>query len=162
VDLGCGVQQSCAACGTEETCFDGGCCTPLDCAGAEDAGLVSGCGAIDLGCGVQHSCSPCGPGLICDQSGACVACQPLTCASYGDAGCNHPDQCGNLLDCCASGSTCQDGTCCPPGLSNQNGICCTSGEVNYRGSCCLPTCNPNLPSGVQNSCGEVIYCGAAP
>jgi hypothetical protein len=161
IALGCGEQKSCSTCGTGESCFDGGCCTPLDCAGAIDAGLVTGCAPVGVGCGQQASCAPCPTGYVC-QNNACAQCVPLTCAHYGDAGCNHPDQCGNVLDCCASGTTCQEGACCPPGQTNQNGICCPPGDVNYQGTCCQPTCDNNLPAGPQNSCGLVIYCGGLP
>jgi hypothetical protein len=161
VDLGCGQQKSCSTCGSGENCYDGGCCQPLDCAGAADAGLVTGCSPVSLGCGMQKVCAPCGTGDVC-QNGTCVVCQPKTCANFNNTGCNHPDQCGNLLDCCPTGTLCQEGQCCPPGQTNQGGICCPNGEVNYQGSCCQPTCNPNLPAGPQNSCGEVIYCGGPP
>jgi hypothetical protein len=162
VDLGCGVQQSCAACGSGETCYNATCCQALDCAAAADAGLVTGCNAVDLGCGVQKACAPCAAGTQCEND-TCVQCQPKTCANYGDAGCNHSDGCtAQLLDCCAAGTVCMDGACCPPGQANQGGICCPAGEVNYQNSCCKPTCNPSLPDGPQSSCGEVIYCGAAP
>lgn len=161
VALGCGEQKSCSTCGTGEACFDGGCCTPLDCAGAADAGLVTGCDPVPLGCGQQKSCAPCPTGQVC-QNNACTACVPFTCAHYNDAGCNHPDQCGALLDCCAAGTTCQEGACCPPGETNQNGLCCPPGEVNYQQTCCKPACDNNLPPGPQNSCGEVIYCGGVP
>jgi hypothetical protein len=161
IDLGCGQQKSCSTCGSGENCYDGGCCQPLDCAGAMDAGLVTGCDPVSLGCGQQKVCSPCPTGDVC-QSGSCVVCQPKTCANFGDAGCNHPDSCGNLLDCCPGGTVCQEGQCCPPGETNQGGVCCPNGEVNYQGSCCKPTCDPNQPPGPQNSCGEVIYCGGPP
>jgi hypothetical protein len=158
VELGCGQQKSCTSCGTGESCYNSVCCTPLDCAGAADAGLVTGCDPVDLGCGQQKSCAPCSNGQVC-QNNACTACVPLTCAHYNDAGCNHPDQCGNLLDCCASGTLCQEGACCPPGQTNQGGLCCPTGDVNYQGTCCQPACNNNLPPGPQISCGLTIYCG---
>ncbi len=161
VALGCGQQKSCSTCGMGEDCYDGGCCTPLDCAGAIDAGLVTGCDPVGVGCGKQATCAPCQMGQVC-QNNACIQCVPLSCAHYADAGCNHPDQCGNLLDCCATGTVCQEGSCCPPGQTNQNGLCCPPGDVNYQQTCCKPTCDNSLPPGPQDSCGLTIYCGGLP
>ena len=161
VNLGCGQQKSCSTCASGETCYNGSCCQPLDCPSAADAGLVTGCDPVSLGCGEQKSCAPCAAGSVC-QNDTCVLCQPKTCTSFNNTGCNHPDGCGNLLDCCPSGTVCTEGACCPPGETNQGGICCPSGEINYQNSCCKPTCDPNLPAGPQNSCGEVIYCGGVP
>ncbi|MGH7297381.1 MAG: hypothetical protein ACRELB_20765 [Polyangiaceae bacterium] len=50
VSNGCGPTVSCGTCGTGEDCYDGGCCQPLTCGEAVEAGIVNGCGAVDLGC----------------------------------------------------------------------------------------------------------------
>jgi hypothetical protein len=145
VNLGCGVQQSCAPCATGEVCNANACCTPKTCAEAIDAGLVSGCTPVDLGCGVEKSCSPC-PGAETCNANACVACTSKTCADFS-GGCGHSDGCGNTLNCCAEGTSCVSG-----------GLCCGAGMVNYNGSCCLPLCDANQPSGIQVSCGQMLYC----
>jgi hypothetical protein len=169
VSNGCGPAVSCGTC-SGETCYDGGCCAPLTCAAAQDAGLVTGCGQVDLGCGTHKSCSPCPTGESCEGN-LCVACVPKTCADYNHMGCGHSDGCTTAtLDCCTGGTTCQGticcpkgevnvmGLCCPPGEINANGVCCGAGQVNYAGTCCQPTCDASLPPGPQNSCGVTIYC----
>jgi hypothetical protein len=142
---GCGPALSCGTCPTSEVCDDGGCCTPMTCAGAEDAGLVSGCGPVNLGCGVKKSCQPCGTGQTC-MNGACQVCTPKTCGDFGNGGCGHSDGCGKMLDCCGAQTACQ------------GSICCSDGEVNYNGSCCLPACDSTQPPGAQSSCGQTIIC----
>lgn len=146
VNNGCGPTVSCGSCSGSEVCYEGACCTPSTCAEAQDAGLVSGCAQVNLGCNVEKSCAPCEEGQICTDN-QCVACIPKTCADFGDAGCGHSNGCGNTLDCCSGGLSCQGGS-----------LCCPSGQVAYNGSCCQPSCDPTQPAGSQISCGEVIYC----
>jgi hypothetical protein len=173
VSNGCGPAVTCGTCATGggETCYDGGCCTPLTCGDAEDAGLVTGCGLVDLGCGIHKTCAPCPSGENCEGN-VCVACVPKKCADFGNKGCGHSDGCTSaVLDCCPSGTTCQGGNlccptgqvdvkgiCCTPGEVNANGICCGAGQVNYQGTCCQPMCDTTQPSGPQNTCGVTIYC----
>ena len=142
---GCGPAVSCGTCPASEVCEDGGCCTPMTCPAALDAGLVSGCAPVDLGCGIKKSCDPCPTAEICVNN-SCQLCVPKACSDFGNAGCGHSDGCGHTLNCCGAGTACQ-GT-----------ICCAPGEVNYNGSCCLPGCDLDQPSGPQVSCGQVIIC----
>ena len=84
VSNGCGPSVTCGSCtGSGEKCYDGGCCTPLSCAQAAEAGTFQGCAEVDLGCGVHQSCSTCGSGEKCYDGGCCT---PLTCADAVDAG----------------------------------------------------------------------------
>ena len=149
VALGCGQSKSCATCASGEIRYSDACCTPLTCAEAADAGRVLGCGETNLGCGQQKVCAPCPAGDTCTDN-VCVTCVPLTCVDFGNAGCNHSDQCGGTVNCCGAGESCVSGLCCPPG------------DVAYEGGCCKPACDPDLPSGPQDSCGVTLYCGGAP
>ncbi len=144
VALGCGVQKSCSPCVSPEVCANNACCTPSTCAAAMDAGLVTGCQPIALGCGIQKSCAPCAGNEIC-QGDVCTACVPKTCANFS-GGCGHSDGCGNTLNCCGAGASCQ------------GGLCCGANQVNYNGGCCQPACDPSQPAGPQMSCGQVLYC----
>lgn len=146
VNNGCGPAVTCGNCAGTEECYEGTCCTPSTCGEAQDAGMVTGCAPINVGCGVQKSCAPCQEGQVCTNN-QCVACVPKTCADFGDAGCGHSNGCGNTLDCCSGGLTCQGGS-----------VCCPPGQVAYNGSCCEPSCDPTQPAGSQISCGQVIYC----
>jgi hypothetical protein len=148
IDLGCGVKKDCSPCpGTDVCLADGGCCAPSTCAAALDAGLVTGCTPVDLGCGVKKDCSPCPGTDVCLADGGCAPCVPKTCADFSNDGCSHNAGCGVVLNCCAAGTTCQNGLCCPPG------------EVDFQNTCCKPQCDPNLPPGPQISCGQTILCG---
>jgi hypothetical protein len=171
VDLGCGVHQSCSACGTGEKCYDGGCCTPLTCGQAVEAGIVTNCGPVDLGCGVAQSCSTCGTGETCYDAGCCT---PLTCAQAQDAGlvtgCGKvPLGCGVAQSCapCAAGQTCEGNVC----INCQAKTCADFGNTGcgHNDGCtstpldCCPagtTCNGTIccPPGQVNANG--ICCPA--
>jgi|HubBroStandDraft_1064217.scaffolds.fasta_scaffold07473_2 hypothetical protein len=142
----CGESIGCGTCASADACYKGQCCTPLTCANANNGGPETSCDPVQLGCGMTKTCAPCAPGEICSNH-KCVACIPKTCADVASASCHQGDGCGNILNCCPPGTTCQS-----------DGRCCASPEVGYNGNCCLPSCNPALPSGAQVSCGETIFC----
>jgi hypothetical protein len=148
VSNGCGPNVSCGTCAKGEDCSGGACCTPMTCAEAQSAGMVTGCAPVSLGCGIEQSCAPCASGDICTAN-ACVTCVAKTCTSFGNAGCNHGDGCGHTLDCCSGSAVCTSGLCCQPG------------EVSYQGACCQPQCSEDLPAGPQVSCGVTLNCSGS-
>jgi hypothetical protein len=186
VSNGCGAPAMCGTCGSSEQCYDGGCCTPLTCAEAAEAGIVSSCGNVSLGCGVQRACAPCGSGEDC-YMGSC--CTPLSCAEAADAGlvtgCSAVSLgCGQQKSCapCGSGMICQGDTCttCVPmtcadynntGCNHSDGCgntlnCCTGGTVCQGSSlCCLPGQVDYQGSCCQPQCdlslppGPQVVCG---
>jgi hypothetical protein len=84
VNLGCGVQKSCAPCGTGTVCTGNACvaCTPKTCAdfGNDGCGHSDGCGHTLNCCGNGTSCQGtlcCGAGQVNFGGGCCTpACDP--------------------------------------------------------------------------------------
>jgi hypothetical protein len=145
VSNGCGPAISCGTCsGLDEVCVEGACCTHTTCSALIDSGAVKGCATVSLGCRISQSCDPCKSGDVCDEgAGTCAPCVPKTCSDFDEIACELADGCGNTLDCCGTGMTCEQGICCPPG------------QVNYEGTCCQPGCSRVGP---QISCGVTIIC----
>ncbi len=158
VSNGCGPKVSCGTCGSSDKCYDGGCCTPITCAEAADAGLVTGCNPVDLGCGVKTVCNSCATGQHCYMDSCCT---PLTCAQAdaSPTGCAPVDLgCGvqKVCNSCATGQTCVMDKCqtCVPktcadfgntGCNHDDGCgsrldCCGSGGTVCTGDsiCCVP------------------------
>jgi hypothetical protein len=140
---GCGGPVSCGTCsGGGEKCYDGGCCTPITCTEAAEAGIFTGCADVDLGCGEHGSCSTCGSGESCYDGGCCT---PLSCAEAIDAGL--VTGCGPVDLGCGLAKSCSS---------------CGSGEQCYKNACCTPlTCAEAQDAGLVTGCGPVgVGCGA--
>jgi hypothetical protein len=124
----------CGGCAGGSACMNGTCtaCTLPSCNGAA-------CGSVSNACG-KVNCGSCQSGEDCYDGGCC---QPLTCASFPDAGCD-PVQVG-----CGRTKVCYN---CPANTD----IC----KANACVACQPKTCADfgNMGCGHSDGCGKSLNC----
>ena len=138
------------SCGSGDVCRTDACCTPLTCAGAVDAGLVTGCNAGGPRVRRPEVVPDVPAGEVCQGDRACSA-RPRRARTSAT-----PDA-TTTTDAARPHQTAAG-----PARRASESLCCHPGDVVYEGSCCVPQCDPSLPPGPQRAAaGHLLRLGLA-